>query len=130
MPEKKVLPKMKPMVLAQHHPAVVAVDPHFFPYRFLPVCGNSRRHGNPDTCVAASICARKRPTGIGGSGLLISRCFLILKGARGRQGVPSPAATDRLTSALGIVELLANPRQAERLEGKEEAHSNNCDAHA
>jgi len=45
--------------------------------------------------------------------------FLILK-APAAAGVPSPAATDRLTSALGIVELLANPRQAERLEGKEE----------
>src|SRR5205809_5686941 len=37
MPEEKVLPKMKPMVLAEHHPAVVAIDPHSFPRRFLPV---------------------------------------------------------------------------------------------
>src|SRR2546421_11480297 len=75
MPEEKVLPKMKPMVLAEHHPAVVAIDPHFFPYSFLPVCvtGNSRRHCNPDSCTAASICARKRTTRIGGDRLLLYR---------------------------------------------------------
>ncbi|PYU79843.1 MAG: hypothetical protein DMG50_22270 [Acidobacteria bacterium] len=42
MPEEKVLPKMKPMVLAEHHPTVVAIDPHFFPFlstfsRLVPV---------------------------------------------------------------------------------------------
>jgi len=30
MPEEKVLLKMIPMVLAEHHPTVVAIDPHFF----------------------------------------------------------------------------------------------------
>jgi hypothetical protein len=51
MPEEKVLPKMKPMVLAEHHPAVVAIDPHFFPFNFLPLGsgGNRRRHCNRDT---------------------------------------------------------------------------------
>src|SRR2546421_11146444 len=75
MPKEKVLPKMKPMVLAEHHPAVVAIDPHFFPYSFLPVCvtGNSRRHCNRDSCTAASICARKRTTRIGGDRLLLYR---------------------------------------------------------
>src|SRR5437588_12844157 len=72
MPEEKVLPKMKPMVLAEHHPAVVAIDPHFFSFRLLPVCatGNSRRRCSPDTCAAAGICARRRPTCVGGNCLL------------------------------------------------------------
>ena len=63
MPEEKVLPKVKPMVLAEHHPAVVAIDPDFFPFSFPLVCfcGN-RRHGKLDSCAAASICARKRTT--------------------------------------------------------------------
>jgi hypothetical protein len=34
MPEEKVLPKMKPMILAEHHPTVVAIDPHFLPFTF------------------------------------------------------------------------------------------------
>src|SRR6266852_2281030 len=32
MPEEKVVPKMKPVVLAEHHPAIAAIHPHFFPY--------------------------------------------------------------------------------------------------
>ena len=68
MPEEKVLPKVKPMVLAEHHPAVVAIDPHFFRFRFLPVSvrGNRRRHSGLDGCGATSICARKRTTCVGG----------------------------------------------------------------
>jgi hypothetical protein len=84
VPEEKVLPKMKPMVLAEHHPAVVAIDPHFFPFSFPPVCfcGNSRRHGNLYSCAAANIGGRKRTTCVGGNRLLFSRFFLLLKGAR------------------------------------------------
>src|SRR5438552_4632607 len=114
MPEEEVLPKMKPMVLAEHHPAVVAIDPHSFPRRFLPVgvSRNRRRRGNLDAGPAASICARKRPTCVGGNRLFFSRCFLILKGARAWQGVRGPAAADRLTSArssgLGVIESLRN----------------------
>ena len=101
MPEENVLPKMKPMVFAEHHPAVLAIDPHFFPYRFLLVCasGNSRRHRNLDTCAAASICARKRTACVGGNSLLFTRRFLVLKIVR-----------------VG------------RLKGREDARSNNCDA--
>jgi len=134
MPEEMVLPKMKPMILAEHHPAVVAIDPHSFPLRFLPVgvSGNRRRRGNLDACPAASICARKRPC-VGGNRLFFSGCFLILKGARARQGLPGPAATGRLTSArssdLGVIEFLPNRRRAGRLEGKEEAQRNNANAH-
>jgi len=125
MPEEKVLPKMKPMILAEHHPAVVAIDPHSFPRRFLPVSvsGDSRSGCNLDACQAASICARKRPTCVGGNRLFFSRCFLILKGARARQGVGGRAAADRLTSAgssgPGVIEFLPNRRRAGRLEGKE-----------
>jgi len=136
MPEEKVLPKMKPMVLAEHHPAVVAIDPHSFSLRFLPVCvsGDSRSGCNLDAGPAASICARKRPTCCGGNRLFFSRCFLILKGARAWQGVRGPAAADRLTSArssgLGVIEFLRNWGRAGRLEGKEEAHRNNGNAHS
>jgi hypothetical protein len=72
VPEEKVLPKMKPMVLAEHHPTVVAVDPHFFPFNFLPPGsgGNRRRHCSLDTGAAASIRARKRTSCAGGNGLL------------------------------------------------------------
>ncbi len=131
MPEEKVLPKVKPMVLAEHHAAVVATDPHFFPFSFPLVWfgGNSRRHGNLDSCAAASICARKRTTCVGGNRLLFSRRFLILEGAR--QGVSSLAARDRQasvrSSALRVVELL--PRRVGCLEGRDDAQSNNCDAH-
>src|ERR1700757_2942038 len=64
MPEEKVVPKMKPVVFAEHHPAIVAIDPHFFPYNSPLVCfsGNSRRHCNY---------------------LLLSRRFLMLRGVRG-----------------------------------------------
>src|SRR5205085_4675996 len=90
MPEEKVLPKMKPMVLAEHHPAVVAINPHSLPLRFLPVgaTGNRRRCGNLDVCPAASIiCARKRPTCVGGDNLFFFRSFLILEGACAWHGV-------------------------------------------
>jgi hypothetical protein len=67
MPEENILPKMKPMVLAEHHPTVVAIDPHLFPFHFLPLGygGNSRRHCNRDTWAAAGICARKRSACVG-----------------------------------------------------------------
>ena len=102
MPEEKVLPKMKPMILAEHHPAVVAIDPHFFPFHFLPLGsgGNSGRHCSRDTCAAASICDRKRSVGVGGNRLLFCRCFLTLRVVR-----------------MG------------GLEGKENPQSNNCDAY-
>jgi len=102
MPEEKVLPKMKPMVLAEHHPAVVAINPHFFPFHFLPLGygGNSGGHCNRDSCAAASIRARKRSACVGGNRLLFSRCFLTLRVVR-----------------MGC------------LEGKENAQSNNCDAY-
>src|SRR5438034_5906773 len=102
MPEEKVLPKMKPMVLAEHHPTVVAIDPHFFPFHFLPLGsgGNSGRHCNRNTCAAASICDRKRSACVGGNRLLFSRCFLTLR-----------------VVGMGC------------LEGKENAQSHNCDAH-
>jgi hypothetical protein len=63
MPEEKVLPKMKPMILAEHHPTVVAIDPHFLPFHFLPLgsSGNSGRHCNRDTCAAASIWTERGP---------------------------------------------------------------------
>ncbi|OLE47047.1 MAG: hypothetical protein AUG46_07715 [Acidobacteria bacterium 13_1_20CM_3_58_11] len=136
MPEEKVLPKMKPMVLAEHHPAVVAINPHSLPLRFLPVgaTGNRRRCGNLDVCPAASICARKRPTCVGGNNLFFFRSFLILEGACAWQGVRGRAAADRLTSArssgLGVIEFLRNWGRAGRLEGKEEAHRNNGNAHS
>jgi hypothetical protein len=90
------------MILAEHHPTVVAIDPHFFPFNFLPLGsgGNRRRHCNLDTCAAASICARKRPTYVGRNSLLFTRRFLVLKIVR-----------------VG------------RLEGKKDAQSHNCDAH-
>src|SRR5882762_8482312 len=102
MPEEKVLPKMKPMILAEHHPTVVAIDPHFFPFHFLPLgsSGNRRRHCNLDSWAAASICARNRAACAAGNGLLFSRCFLTLRVVR-----------------VG------------RLEGKENPQSNNCDAY-
>jgi len=136
MPEEKVLPKMKPMILAEHHPAVVAIDPQSFPRRFLPVCvsGDSRSGCNLDACPAASICAQKRPTCVGGNRLFFSGCFLILKGAHAWQGVGGRAAADGLTSARssgpGVIEFLPNRRRVGRLEGKEEAHRNNGNAHS
>jgi hypothetical protein len=30
MPVEKVMPKMKPLVFAKHHPAIVAIHLHFF----------------------------------------------------------------------------------------------------
>jgi hypothetical protein len=102
MPEEKVLPKMIPMVLAEHHPTIVAIDPHLFPLHFLPLgySGNSRRHSSLGTCAAASTCARKRTACAGGNRLLFSRCFLTLRVVR-----------------MG------------GLEGKENAQSSNCDAY-
>ena len=102
MPEENVLPKMKLMVLAEHHPTVVAIDPHFFSFNLLPLGSgeNRRRHCNLGTYASASICARKRAACVGGDGLLFSRCFLTLRFVR-----------------VG------------RLEGKEDANSHNCDAH-
>src|ERR1700687_2712761 len=102
MPEENVLPKMKPMVLAEHHPTVVAIDPHLFPFHFLPLGygGNSRRHCNRDTWAAAGICARKRSACVGRKRLIFSRCFLTLRVVR-----------------MGC------------LKGKEDAQSHNCDAH-
>jgi hypothetical protein len=133
MPEEKVLAKVKPMVLAEYHPAVVAIDPHAFPFSLPPVCfgGNSRTHGKLDTRAAASISARKRTTCVGRNRLLFSRRFLILEGAR--QGVSGLAARDRPTSAgnsaLGVVGLVPNPRRVGRLEGRDDTQSNNCDDH-
>ena len=102
MPEENVLPKMKPMVVAEHHPTVVAIDPHFFSFNFLPLGsgGNRRRHCNLGTFAAASNCARKRTARVAGNRLFFSRCFLTVRVVR-----------------------------VSRLEGKEDAESNNCDAY-
>jgi hypothetical protein len=102
MPEEKVLPKMIPMVLAEHHPTVVAIDPHFFSFHFFPLGygGDRRRHGNRDSCATAGICARKRCACAGWNRLLFSGCFLTLRVVR-----------------VG------------RLEGKKDAQSNNGDAY-
>src|SRR4029077_616291 len=45
MPVEKIYAQMSPMVLAEHHPDVMAIGPHFFLYGTLLVCldGNSRR---------------------------------------------------------------------------------------
>jgi len=60
--------------------------------------------------------------------------FLDLKGARAWPGVRGRAAADRLTSArssgLGVIEFSRNWGRAGRLEGKEEAHRNNGNAHS
>src|SRR6266853_3717531 len=84
IPVEKVLPKMKPMVLAQHHPDVMAIGPHFFLYGTRPVCfaGNGRRRCGRDACIVPSNCARRRTAGIveNRDTLLCPRCFLMRSG--------------------------------------------------
>ena len=36
MPVEKIHAEMSPMVLAEHHPDVMAIGPHFFPYGNFP----------------------------------------------------------------------------------------------
>src|SRR6266852_3409582 len=56
MSVEKVVPTMKPVVLAEHHPAILAIYPHFFLYDSLLVCfsGNSRTHSICDACAAGN----------------------------------------------------------------------------
>src|SRR5437763_14990779 len=59
MPEEKVLPKMKPMVLAEHHPTVVAIDPHFFPFLSFPLSPAWFRWKPPEAPQPRYLCRRE-----------------------------------------------------------------------
>src|SRR6266853_672482 len=54
---EKIHAEMSPMVLAKHHPDVMAIGPHFFLYGTLLVCldGNSRRRRCRDARSVPSI---------------------------------------------------------------------------
>jgi hypothetical protein len=39
MPIKKILPNMKPMILAEHHPAIMAIFPHTNTNRAITIIG-------------------------------------------------------------------------------------------
>lgn len=60
MPVEKIYAEMSPMVLAEHHPDVLAIGPHFFMYGSLPGCfaGSNRRRCGRDAYTVPSSCAR------------------------------------------------------------------------
>jgi len=64
---EKIHAEMSPMVLAKHHPDVMAIGPHFFLYGTLPACfaGSNRRCCGRDGCIVPRSWARRRAAGIG-----------------------------------------------------------------
>jgi len=131
MPVEKVYPKMSPMVLAEHHPDVMAIGPHFFLYGSLPACfaGSSRRRCGRDACIVSSSCARRRTGAFGENPhtLRFSRRFLILNGVRAPRRLHW-AASGHLTSdgrfGLSLLKLLPKRRPDSRLEAKENEQDN------
>src|ERR1700674_2188201 len=82
MPVEKINAEMSPMILAEHHPHVLAIGPHLFLCGSLPACfaGSNRKRCGRDARIVPSSCGRRRTAAFGENPhpLRFTRRFLIL----------------------------------------------------